>query len=268
MGRSAGIGPRSARIDRARVPIATTSPRGPVYRMPGRRPAGAGDERSTIRSTQAFPAPVAGDPPPEASRGRGAARAGEAPAASHRAGLTDRPWDRATFELAERLGARVITDLKTGASFPTTHPLHTVRARLYIATEAGARSRGGRNLEPRLGRSRRVAAPGMPGTLPRRRSSIVPGLVFASRLEQGLSGVAAGRDFVLASPDRLVTRCWLATPDATAVPSPPRGSVGRRSPRARTPEGRFRSKRSPSHLRRSLHNGLPIFALPLGWPAE
>jgi thiamine pyrophosphate-dependent acetolactate synthase large subunit-like protein len=45
-------------------------------------------------------------------------------------------WDR-RVRLAERLGARVLTDLKTGASFPTAHPLHTFTPNLFVTAEAG-----------------------------------------------------------------------------------------------------------------------------------
>ena len=41
--------------------------------------------------------------------------------------------------LAERLGAVVLTDIKTGASFPTQHPLHPFPPSLYVtggATQA------------------------------------------------------------------------------------------------------------------------------------
>jgi thiamine pyrophosphate-dependent acetolactate synthase large subunit-like protein len=40
-----------------------------------------------------------------------------------RTGRTEAEWD-ARVQLAERLGARVATDLKCGATFPTDHPLH------------------------------------------------------------------------------------------------------------------------------------------------
>src|SRR5437870_4011089 len=50
--------------------------------------------------------------------------------------------DRDSFarrvELAERLSANVITDLKTAASFPAPHPLHPFPAGIYISSEAGA----------------------------------------------------------------------------------------------------------------------------------
>lgn len=50
--------------------------------------------------------------------------------------------DRGDFarrvDLAERLNARVLTDLKTAATFPTGHRLHPHAAGLYVSTEAGA----------------------------------------------------------------------------------------------------------------------------------
>lgn len=38
--------------------------------------------------------------------------------------------------LAEALGARVVSDLKVGASFPTDHPLHAAAPGIYVASEA------------------------------------------------------------------------------------------------------------------------------------
>jgi thiamine pyrophosphate-dependent acetolactate synthase large subunit-like protein len=40
----------------------------------------------------------------------------------------------ARVRLAERLGARVITDLRSGAAFPTNHPLHGGPADLFLST--------------------------------------------------------------------------------------------------------------------------------------
>jgi thiamine pyrophosphate-dependent acetolactate synthase large subunit-like protein len=46
-------------------------------------------------------------------------------------------WNR-RVELAERLHARVVTDWKTGASFPTQHALHPYPPEMFIGTEAAA----------------------------------------------------------------------------------------------------------------------------------
>lgn len=45
-------------------------------------------------------------------------------------------WDRRIM-LAERLGAHVLTDIKTGASFPTNHPNQPYPPTLYVTPEAG-----------------------------------------------------------------------------------------------------------------------------------
>lgn len=45
-------------------------------------------------------------------------------------------WDRRIL-LAERLGAHVLTDIKTGASFPTNHPNQPYPPTLYVTPEAG-----------------------------------------------------------------------------------------------------------------------------------
>lgn len=44
-------------------------------------------------------------------------------------------WD-ARVALAEKLGARVITDLKVGAAFPTSHPLHAGPAGMFLSPQS------------------------------------------------------------------------------------------------------------------------------------
>ena len=45
-------------------------------------------------------------------------------------------WDR-RIALVEKLGAHVLTDIKTGASFPTAHPAQPFPPTLYVTPEAG-----------------------------------------------------------------------------------------------------------------------------------
>jgi thiamine pyrophosphate-dependent acetolactate synthase large subunit-like protein len=45
-------------------------------------------------------------------------------------------WDH-RVALAERLNARVLTDLKTGARFPTRHPLHPYAPGIFVSGDAG-----------------------------------------------------------------------------------------------------------------------------------
>ncbi|MBM3571578.1 MAG: thiamine pyrophosphate-binding protein, partial [Alphaproteobacteria bacterium] len=54
-----------------------------------------------------------------------------------RVGRTEDGW-AARIKLAELLNAKVITDLKVGAAFPTSHPLHIGAPTTAITAEAGA----------------------------------------------------------------------------------------------------------------------------------
>jgi thiamine pyrophosphate-dependent acetolactate synthase large subunit-like protein len=120
--------------------IATTLPHGPVYvaidaalqeeDLPAPLP---------LPALERFSAALPGGPPPDAVREAG-----------RLLGHAKRPLimigrvssDPAAFArrvaLAERLGAAVLTDIKTGASFPTRHPLHPFPPSLYV-TGGGAR---------------------------------------------------------------------------------------------------------------------------------
>src|SRR5947208_2088779 len=120
--------------------IATTAPQGPVYVC---LDAGLQEEAIALPPPlpplDRYPPPRVVDPPTEAVAEIAAMLS-----------LAQRPLiligrvanDRDSFarrvELAERLGAPVISDLKTAASFPTAHPLHPFPAGIYISSEAGA----------------------------------------------------------------------------------------------------------------------------------
>jgi len=54
-----------------------------------------------------------------------------------RVGRSQAGWD-ARVRVAERLGALVLTDLKTGASFPTAHPLNAAPPGTFLSAEAQA----------------------------------------------------------------------------------------------------------------------------------
>jgi thiamine pyrophosphate-dependent acetolactate synthase large subunit-like protein len=121
--------------------ITTTPPQGPVYvcldaTIQEQRVASPPPDMPALAR---FPAPQEVDPPPHAVREIATALAD----AKNPLILIGRVSnDRAAFaqrvELAERLNARVLTDLKTAASFPTEHPLHPFAAGLYVSAEAGA----------------------------------------------------------------------------------------------------------------------------------
>jgi thiamine pyrophosphate-dependent acetolactate synthase large subunit-like protein len=119
--------------------IAMTQPQGPVYVC-----LDAGMQEQMLESPVEQPAlerfrpPTPGDAPAEATaRAAAALRDAKNPLILVGRVSTDmQDWDR-RVALAERLNARVLTDLKTGASFPTTHPLHTHAPGLFVSADAG-----------------------------------------------------------------------------------------------------------------------------------
>jgi thiamine pyrophosphate-dependent acetolactate synthase large subunit-like protein len=120
--------------------IATTDPRGPVFvnldATLQEEPLAAAVPMPPL---ERFAAPVASDPPADAVA-RIAAILSGARRPLFMLGRMSR--DEADFDrrvkLAERVGALVITDIKTGASFPTAHRLHPCPPGLYVGADAGA----------------------------------------------------------------------------------------------------------------------------------
>jgi thiamine pyrophosphate-dependent acetolactate synthase large subunit-like protein len=106
--------------------IANTAPRGPTYIN---LDAGMQEEKlsepiAPIESPRYMP-PMTAAPPPECvEAAAGLLRNAKAPVIlSGRASRSEQAWAE-RVRLAECLGARVVTDLKIAASFPTDHPLH------------------------------------------------------------------------------------------------------------------------------------------------
>ncbi len=119
--------------------IAMTYPRGPVFVcLDAALQEQLSDAPAEPPALQRFRTPVAGDPPAEeiAKIADALNRAKRPLILCGRVSSNPEDWKR-RVELAERLNARVITDLKTGASFPTTHPLHTHAPGLFVTPEAG-----------------------------------------------------------------------------------------------------------------------------------
>ena len=179
--------------------------------------------------------------------------------------------------LAERIGAVVLTDIKTGASFPTRHPLHPFPPSLYV-TGGGARSIGEADVILSLdwidlGGTLRQACG---GELPR-------GTVVQCSVDQYVHNghhmdhqALPPTDLsILAPPDTLVAalvatlgpvtatpgQSWFVAPaDAAAVPSDHAATkAGDRLPLAALARmaTEMLAPHRPSYLR-----------LPLGWPGE
>ncbi len=172
--------------------------------------------------------------------------------------------------LAERLGACVLTDLKTGATFPTMHALHPYPPGLYLTPEAGVLVREADAIlaldwVDLAGTVRQACG----GQLPAAR-------IIHCSLDQYVhngwsmdyQALPPADVSMLASPDRLVECLLDELPAAAAVrAAPQRAAVPERGPD--TIEGRLSvqalARTSTDAL--ALHNPAYI-RLPLGWPGD
>jgi thiamine pyrophosphate-dependent acetolactate synthase large subunit-like protein len=120
--------------------IATTEPKGPVYVC-----LDAGLQEQRLQAPEEMP-PLGRFRPPEPAepspsfveRVAAILKGSRSPLIMiGRVSARRQDWDL-RVQLAERIGARVLTDIKTGASFPTRHRLHPFPPSLYVTREAGA----------------------------------------------------------------------------------------------------------------------------------
>ena len=248
-----------------------TQPQGPVYvcldAAIQEQPI---DPALALPELPRFQPPSPADPPHEAL----AAAAELLGKAQHpvimvgRVARTHPEWEQ-RIELAERLGAYVISDIKTGATFPTTHKLHPYPPELYVTDEAGALIREADVLLSLdwvdLGGTLRQACR---GTLPNAR-------IIQCSLDQ-YSHNGYSMDYqalpptdisILAAPDRLVAGLLSILPADRRPPPPPR------TPREDTGpdenEGRLtvRGMAKVTTALLATHNPSYI-RLPLSWPGE
>ena len=118
--------------------IAMTAPKGPVYVCLDASIQEQVVERAfALPPLERFRPALAAEPPADA-----VARAADALARAvkpliliGRVSADPGDWQR-RVDLAERLNARVLTDLKTGASFPTQHPLHPHAPGIFVSGDA------------------------------------------------------------------------------------------------------------------------------------
>jgi thiamine pyrophosphate-dependent acetolactate synthase large subunit-like protein len=120
--------------------MAATAPHGPTYvNLDAALQESKLGTLPPLPDPSRFAAPDSPRPAPELIA-RAAALLSGATAPVILAGRGRRTLDawRARITLAEKLGARVMTDLKTGASFPTRHPLHVGPPGTYLSEPAAA----------------------------------------------------------------------------------------------------------------------------------
>jgi thiamine pyrophosphate-dependent acetolactate synthase large subunit-like protein len=118
--------------------IAMTHPRGPTYVA-----LDAGMQEEALAADvpmpplDRFPLPSAASPSPQALRDAVALLRDATKPLVMIGRVSNSPDDwHARVALAERLGAIVLTDIKTGASFPTAHPRHPFAPSLYVTGAA------------------------------------------------------------------------------------------------------------------------------------
>src|SRR5262249_40823097 len=179
------------------VQIADTAPRGPTYVN-----LDAALQEAKIGPMPALPdvarfkapAPVLPSQASIAQAARLLSAAKNPVILAGRASRAESAWKN-RIAVAEKLHAQVMTDLKGGAAFPTDHPLHPgppggvpQRRRHEAVARRRRRARAGRD------RYRRHAEAGLGCGADRREGDPrVAGCALASRMEYGLSRVAAGR---------------------------------------------------------------------------
>jgi thiamine pyrophosphate-dependent acetolactate synthase large subunit-like protein len=115
--------------------MACTAPMGPAYVSLDRRlQEDALDDKIAFSGIERYSPPELGQPSVESiSRAAEWLKSAKNPLLMiGRVSPNTTDWD-ARVQLAERLGAKVITTLRTGATFPTTHPLHGGPADLFIS---------------------------------------------------------------------------------------------------------------------------------------
>ncbi|HEX3633223.1 MAG TPA: thiamine pyrophosphate-binding protein [Casimicrobiaceae bacterium] len=118
--------------------IALTLPHGPVYvSLDAALQEEALAARVPLPALDRYPEPRSGVPPHEAVREAASLlETGKRPLVMLGRMSIDPTAFALRVALAERLSAVVLTDIKTGASFPTQHPLHPFPPSLYVGDEA------------------------------------------------------------------------------------------------------------------------------------
>jgi thiamine pyrophosphate-dependent acetolactate synthase large subunit-like protein len=118
--------------------LAATAPMGPVYINldAGMQEAWLAEPLPPLDAPRFTPPVMTASPPELVARAAGLLQAAKRPLLMiGRVSRSVEAWG-ARVRLAETLGARVLTDLKVGAAFPTDHPLHVGAPSLLLSPDA------------------------------------------------------------------------------------------------------------------------------------
>lgn len=254
--------------------IAMTLPRGPVYvcldaSLQEQPLASAPDMPNLARFRLASPADPASEAVTEAAAMLAAAKNPVIMIGRVSTDMDD--WNR-RVRLAERLNAWVVTDIKTGASFPTAHPLHPHPPGLLISAEACEMIRGADAILSLdwvdLGGSLRQACQGSWPTAPVIQCSLDQYSHNGWSMDyQALPAVDVS---FLADPDRLVRKLLDALGPAAPrqVPAPRPAAPRAKEDTSATP-GRIGIEAMARAVTDGLASHNPSYIrLPLSWPGE
>jgi acetolactate synthase I/II/III large subunit len=256
--------------------IATTAPCGPVFVNLDATIQEEASQHVPQPALDRFPAAVSGDPPPEAVAAVAALLAKARRPLLLIGRVSSDPGDfHRRVQLAERLDARVLTDLKTGASFPTRHRLHPHAPGLFVSGDAGT-----------LIREADVIVSldwiDLAGSLRQACGGEMPAATIVQCSVDQYSHHGWNMDYqslpptdvsILSPPDRLVA-CLLASTDARA-PRPSPTPIAAVAPPASTATDRVAVAEhiSIDELAQNAVDALEAhrpsyIRLPIGWPGE
>jgi thiamine pyrophosphate-dependent acetolactate synthase large subunit-like protein len=259
--------------------ITATPPAGPVYvALDAALQEQVVDSRVALPALERFPRPLPGEPPAEAVEHIASvlSRASRPLLLVGRVSSDIADWQR-RVELAERLGARVLTDLKTGATFPTRHPLHGCAPGMFVGSDGCALIRDADVILSLdwidAGGALRLAGGGdwPPATL----IHCSPDQYCHNGWSMDYQALPPADIALLASPDALVSRLLESIP-ARAIAfdtEPARADASTHLAMAPTDKAASRSDISVDELARSTIDMLAPHApsyirLPIGWPGE
>jgi thiamine pyrophosphate-dependent acetolactate synthase large subunit-like protein len=183
-------------------------------------------------------------------------------------------WD-ARVELAERFGARVITDLRAGATFPTHHPLHVGPPGLAMNGPAREALRTadlvvGFGAVDLAGSLRQGGTPEVPD---REVVAVTADPYVHNGWSKDHQGLPAGARYLLGDPDKAVS--WLldraprTTPAAAAASGAPAPGSDDGAARPPAPGERLPIRAVARVVHDVLGDGRTTFVrLPIGWPGE
>ena len=259
--------------------ITATPPAAPVYvAIDAALQEQVVDARVTLPPLERFQRPLTGDPPNEAVERIATALTKAARPLLLVGRVSSDPADwRRRVELAERLGARVLTDLKTGATFPTQHALHPCAPGMFVGADGCALIRDADVILSLdwidVGGALRLAGGGeWPGATLIHCS---PDQYCHNGWSMDYQALPPADIALLASPDALVARLLERIAARAIAPDAERARADA-SPRAATAasvESVLRSDVSVDELARTTIDTLAPHApsyirLPIGWPGE